>query len=143
MILWRLTRRPFADLTGEGGRLYPGRWHSPGRLIIYTATEPALAVLEVRVNLDLPFNLLPEDYVLVRMEAPDRLSMEDVWELPPQPRAFGDAWLASRRTALLCVPSVVVPVVASNMLINPLHPDAAQLTIEKIIPYSFDARLWS
>ncbi len=142
MNLWRLCRHPYADLSGEGGRLYAGRWHSTGHPIIYTATEPALAVLEVRANLNLPFNLLPEDYVLVRLEAPEGLSLEKTPEMPLQPRFFGDAWLTSRRTCLLQVPSVVVPQ-ASNMLINPLHPDAAHLSIAEITPFAFDARLWS
>lgn len=141
MILWRLCRRPFANLSGEGGRLYAGRWHSAGHPIIYTATEPALAVLEVRVNLDLPFDLLPDDYVLLRLEAPNEWHAEDVSDLPPQPRIFGDTWLASRRSCLLRVPSVVVPL-ASNMLINPLHPDAGQIQIAGITPFAFDARLW-
>ncbi len=142
MILWRLCRRPYADLSGGGGRLYPGRLHSAGHPVIYTTAEPALAVLEVRVNLDLPFNLLPEDYVLVRLEAPEGMSLEGVKTLPPQPRDFGNAWLAAKRGALLRVPSVVVPQ-ACNMLINPLHPDAAQLRIAEISPFAFDARLWS
>ena len=140
MILWRLCRRPFADLTGEGGRLYAGRWHDSGHPIIYTATEPSLAVLEVRVNLDLPFSLLPDDYVLMRLETP--IQPEQIPSLPPKPRDVGNAWLASRRSALLQVPSVVVPQ-ASNMLINPLHPDAAHLGIAEITPFAFDARLWS
>jgi RES domain-containing protein len=139
--LWRLCRRPYADLSGEGGRLYAGRWHDTGRPIIYTATEPALAVLEVRANLDLPFALLPDDYVLMRLEAA-AMHPEHIPSLPPNPRDFGNAWLTSRRSALLQVPSVVVPQ-ASNMLINPLHPDAAHLSIADIIPFAFDARLWS
>ena len=142
MILWRLCRRPHADLSGEGGRLYPGRWHSAGRPIIYTAAEPALAVLEVRANLDLPFALLPDDYVLVQLETPPGLSLEEVPALPPHPGTIGDEWLTARRTALLRVPSVVVPQ-ASNILINPLHPDAAQAHITAITSFSFDARLWS
>lgn len=142
MIFWRLCRRPHADLSGEGGRLYAGRWHHAGRPVIYAAAEPALAVLEVRANLDLPFALLPEDYALVRLEAPDDMNALSVSELPPQPREFGDAWLAARRTSLLRVPSVVVPQ-AGNVLINPLPPDAAQVRITEITPFAFDARLWS
>jgi RES domain-containing protein len=45
--VWRICRRPFADLSGEGARLYGGRWNAPGRPLIYAAESAALAVLEV------------------------------------------------------------------------------------------------
>jgi RES domain-containing protein len=142
VILWRLCRRPHADLSGEGGRRVSGRWHSAGQAVVYAAAEPSLAVLEVRVNLDLPFDLLPEDYVMVAIEAPEDVAVEDLPTLPPAPHEAGDAWLRARRTALLRVPSVVVPQ-ARNVLLNPLHADAAALRIAEISPFAFDARLWS
>jgi len=37
-------------------------------------------------------------------------------------RAFGDAWIRERRTAVLLVPSVVARR-EGNLLINPQHPD--------------------
>ena len=67
MRLWRLTRAVHADLSGEGARRFGGRWNSPSRPLVYTAAEATLTVLEVRVNLDLPFELLPDDYVLLIM----------------------------------------------------------------------------
>ena len=75
MIFWRLTLRPHADLSGQGGRCADGRWHTRGRPVVYCATSAALAALEVRVHLDLPFELLPDDYVLMRIEAPDDLQI--------------------------------------------------------------------
>ena len=54
MRLWRLTRRPFADLEGRGAARFGGRWNRPGRPMVYTTAEASLAVLEVRVHLDLP-----------------------------------------------------------------------------------------
>jgi RES domain-containing protein len=141
LILWRLCRRPFADLSGNGAILVAGRWHHAGQPMVYTAMEPSLAVLEVRVNLSLAFEDLPRDYVLLRIET-GAVSPELLDHLPPHPRDFGNDWLTSRRSALLCVPSVIVPQ-ASNMLINPLHPDAGQVQIAEITPFAFDARLWS
>ena len=58
MIVWRLCRHPFADLKGDGARLYGVRWNSPGRPMVYLAEHPALAALEVRVHLDLPLDLI-------------------------------------------------------------------------------------
>ena len=140
MQVWRICRRPFADLSGEGARLYGGRWNSPGRPVVYTAETAALAVLEVRVHLDLDWDLLPEDYVLVTIEVPAG-KPEQLAELPPDTVAAGDAWLASRRSALLKVPSVIVPE-SANILIDPTHPDAAAITIASTRPFAFDARLW-
>jgi RES domain-containing protein len=139
-MLWRLCCLPHADLSGEGGRLYSGRWHRAGLPVIYTAAEPSLAVLEVRVNLDLPFELLPEDYVLVSIDA-GAAAVEHEPVMPEDARVFGDAWLRERRSALLSVPSVVVPQ-ARNVLINPAHEAAHEVRIVDIAPFTFDTRLW-
>lgn len=65
MLASRLCRAPFADLSGGGARLYGGRWNRPGLPMIYAAFNAALAVLEVRVHLDLPTEPVPDDYVLI------------------------------------------------------------------------------
>ena len=57
-------------------------------------------------------------------------------------RRLGDAWLARRRTALLEVPSVIVPR-ASNYLLNPAHPDAARCGVRETVDYPLDPRLLS
>ncbi len=53
---------------------------------------------------------------------------------------FGDAWLASRRSLLLIVPSVIVPQ-ETNILINPRHPDADQIKIIKTTKFVYDGRI--
>ena len=140
-IVWRICRRPFADLSGEGARLYGGRWNSPGRALIYAAETAALAVLEVRVHLDLDWDTLPDDYVLVSIDI-GALAPEKIDDPPSDPRATGDAWLKSGRSALLRAPSWIVPE-SHNILINPAHPDAASITQSAIRPFVFDRRLWS
>src|SRR5882724_11221307 len=61
---YRLTRRRYEVLDGEGARRVGGRWNSPGRAAIYAAEEPSLTVLETLVHLDLTPELLPDDYVI-------------------------------------------------------------------------------
>jgi len=141
MLVWRLCRRPHADLAGEGGRLFSGRWHSAGRPVVYTADSPALAILEVRVHLDLPYDLLPSDYVLMTIEIGPDVLVETAGT-PANPRAFGDAWLTARRAAVLRVPSVIAPR-GCNLLINPLHPQARAAVILEIEDFRFDPRLWN
>ena len=138
---WRICRAPFADLLGEGARLYGGRWNSPGRPLVYLAEHPALAALEVRVHLDLPHGLLPDDYVLVRVDLPDE-PPEEVATLPADTVAAGDAWITAATSAVLRVPSVLVPS-AYNLLLNPRHPRAAEAQIASTEPFQFDARLWA
>ena len=138
---WRLCRAPFADLSGEGARIYGGRWNSSGRAMVYAAGDAALAVLEVRVHLDLPPDLVPDDYVLIKLDLSE-LPVEDLAALPADPRAFGDQWLDQNRGPVLRVPSFIVPD-ASNLLLNTAHPQAASAKIVSTNPFAFDPRLWA
>lgn len=140
MLAWRLCRAPFADLTGEGARRFGGRWNTPGLPVVYAASSAALAVLEVRVHLDLPPELLPDDYVLLSIELGE-LDIEVVETTPPAPAAFGDTWLREQRTPILRVPSAIVPE-SSNLLLNPVHPSAARARVAVIRAFTFDPRLW-
>lgn len=141
MFAWRLCRRPFADLLGEGARQYGGRWNSPGRPMLYAASNAALCVLEVRVHLDLPFPLIPPDYVLMTIDLTG-LETEAVGERPADTVSFGDRWLREGRTPLLEVPSMIVAE-STNLLLNPAHPDAARARIDALRAFSFDQRLWT
>ncbi len=144
---FRVTRRPNADLNGEGAWLVGGRWNSPGRPALYVAESRALAVLEVLVHLDLDVQLIPQDYVIMAVDfsALEEASgwMEDGPSLPPSDaecRAIGDAFLDSGRAFVLRVPSILVPR-ASNFILNPVNPLTAYLRIEPLEPFAFDRRL--
>ncbi|MCI4679842.1 RES family NAD+ phosphorylase [Rhodoblastus acidophilus] len=139
LVGWRICRRPHADLAGAGARLVGGRWNNPGRPMLYMAATPELAALEVRVHLDLPPELIPDDYVLMSVDL-DGLTIEEVPDLPADPAEFGDRWLAGRRTPILRVPSFIVPE-SSNLLVNPLHPDGGG-RMRTVRDFSFDRRLW-
>jgi RES domain-containing protein len=136
---WRICRKPHADLSGEGARLVGGRWNSPGRPLLYTAATPELAALEVRVHLDLPPDLIPDDYMLMSVDL-DGLSVEEVAALPDEPANFGDLWLEEQRTPVLRAPSVIIPE-AADLLVNPRHP-AGPGRIHSTRAFSFDSRLW-
>lgn len=140
MLVWRVCRRPFADLSGDGARLYGGRWNSPGRPVVYAAESAALAVLEVRVPLDLDWNMLPDDYVLIAIDL-SSVASKRMADIPADPRAAGDAWLAANRLALLRVPSAIV-CESANVLINVAHPDARRISMASVRPFAFDQRLW-
>jgi len=143
MDLWRLCRRPHADLSGEGARMFGGRWNSPRRPVVYLAEHPALAALEVRVHLDLPFELVPNDFVLMRVLVPNGLIAEvaDASVAVSATVATGDAWLAEGRSMALRVPSVLLPY-AWNIMLNPRHTDVTRASIGSIEAFHFDPRLW-
>src|ERR1700733_7119958 len=99
-----------------------------------TAETAALAVLEVRVHLDLDWDMLPDDYVLVAIDTA-AIVTETIDEFPDDPRAVGDPWIESRRSALLRVPSWIVPE-SYKVLINPPHPDALSIQLGPVRPCS-------
>jgi RES domain-containing protein len=147
---WRITKRRHARtaFSGDGARLYGGRWNNPGTSIVYVAESQALAVLEVLVHLD--SSALLEKYVLIQVDFEDSL-MSDLsrtalpknWgenPVPPSVQAVGDRWIAAGSTAVLRVPSALVPG-ESNFLINPRHADFPKLKISKPKSFRFDPRL--
>ena len=65
------------------------------------------------------------------------------WDGQPETQAsvaIGSAWLRRGESALLIAPSVIVPE-EFNVLINPAHPDSAQVTARKVRPWTYDPRL--
>jgi RES domain-containing protein len=153
MILWRSCNASLSRLfDGTGGVLFAGRWHSRGQPITYSATAPSLTLLERLVHVEDP-DLLPP-LAIVAYEMPDELAVEEVpldtlpadWrENMVVTRQIGDAWIASAHTALLRVPSVILPlpdIPDRNIVINHRHPDIARIGIRHVHqPFTLDARL--
>ena len=147
MILWRISNH--AVLDGGGGLSAPGRWHTVGQRIVYCGSNPATALLEVLVHANIDMEDLPVNFRYLEIDAPDTLAVEEVdagglgksWRTDlPATRRTGDGWLRSGRTALLRVPSVIVPA-TWNVLINPRHPDSAQIRIVRQHSHGIDPRL--
>ena len=144
MILWRISRH--RDLSGMGGLRAPGRWHYAGRPIVYLAESPAAALLEVCVHTSA--NDVTSEFTLLRVEGPDlqvpAIRPEDLpndWrDRIVATRPIGTAWLENGESALLRVPSALVPETA-NFLFNALHADSARFALRAYSPYPFDARL--
>lgn len=147
MILWRISNH--LSLTGDGGLRVPARWHTRGRRIVYCSQSPAAALLETLVHFEITVRDLPARYRLLKLEAPDDVVVDHVppadlpkdWvERADVTRKIGDAWLATGRSALLTVPSALVPE-TSNVLLNPGHLDAARVVIVQVSEYAIDPRL--
>jgi RES domain-containing protein len=151
MRVWRLTsrRRAAAAFSGEGTRIAGSRWTERGLPAVYTSQSIALAVLETLVHADVDM-LAP--HVVIGAELPEDLAVEQVeatglprnWFHTPAPaalQAIGAKWLASKRTAVLQVPSAIVND-ECNYLLNPLHPDFGRILLGDPKPFAFDGRLW-
>jgi len=147
---WRMfkSKHRRSAFTGEGARRFGGRWNSKGTPMIYSAGSISLAVLEMLVHLDshsvLPHYLLVEirfDRSLVEVVTVDQLPRK--WNESPassELRAVGDTWIAECRSAVLRVPSAVVPS-ESNYLLNPGHPDFARIEFCDSEGFAIDPRL--
>jgi RES domain-containing protein len=83
-------------------------------------------------------NSVPDDLAVKSLDPP----VGTDWKQNPElTRRLGDAWLASKETPLLRVPSVIAPQ-TWNYLLNPEHPDAKQVVVAEVIRERFDNRLF-
>jgi RES domain-containing protein len=147
VILWRISNHRTLD--GGGGLRASGRWHTRGQRIVYCAPNPASALLEVLVHTEIDLEDLPVSFRYLEIEVPDTLEVQDLdtralgprWrESSESTRAVGDEWLRSRRSALVRVPSVLVPA-TWNVLINPRHPEAERIRLAATHDHPVDFRL--
>ena len=151
MRFWRICRRRYAleAASGEGARLYGGRWNSRGVRVIYASTSLALAAVETFVNLE-P-NLRPTDLVSIEGEIPETLAIGklDPKDLPANwyatrdesLRHFGDEWVEAGNTVALLVPSAAVRG-EWNLLLNPAHADFNKIAFWEPRMFEFDVRMF-
>ncbi|MBH2003528.1 MAG: RES family NAD+ phosphorylase [Sphingobacteriia bacterium] len=149
MTVYRLSKKQFAsDLTGEGARLFGGRWNHIHTGCLYTSASRALALLEFSVNVNRI--LAPKSLCIVTLEISEKnmlkLDIRDLpgnWQEVPAPgstRDFGTGLLQEARYSVIAIPSVIVPD-EYNYLLNPLHKDHAKLRITAVRELDYDGRI--
>jgi len=151
MIVFRLGKSVHRyDLSGKGAELVGGRWNSKGLAVVYTCSSAALSVTEVAVHV--PLGITPKNYVLTEIEIPDELAVFNLpgndypndWQENPFPlstKKIGDTFIREAKFAVMKVASAVVSY-DYNYLINPNHKDSHKIKILKVLPLSFDKRLF-
>jgi RES domain-containing protein len=151
MQVWRICKSRFAAaaFTGEGARLYPGRWNPAGIRMVYTSSSLALASMEFFLHLD-P-SVAPDDLVSSSATIPDKLRKQriELKDLPrdwrhtdnPTLQAIGASWIAEQSSIALEVPSVAVEG-EWNVLLNPAHPSFSKVVIAVPKPFHFDQRMF-
>ena len=151
MELYRITQEKYADdLSGNGARLYGGRWNSEGLYAVYTSASRALALLETLAHV--PAKMLQEkNYLLATFTLPDTIKPEAIdkdkltagWDDPdtrPVTKKMGDNFLRGKSSLILMVPSVLMPE-ENNYVLNPLHPDSKKIKLINKRRIHFDARV--
>jgi len=105
--------------------------------------------VEILVHVEIEAGDLPDALQYLEIEAPDTISIETVdvdalgrqWQKSQlASRLAGDQWLHTGSTALLRVPSVIVPA-TWNVLVNPRHPESAQIRVVRVHSHGIDPRL--
>ncbi|MDD1750926.1 MAG: RES domain-containing protein [Methanothrix sp.] len=149
---WRLDKETHAKdaFTGEGARRVSGRWHHEGIPVVYISESLALSVLEKFIHLG--FDASQIKFVYFKIEIPDSVPIEKLkasdlpadWTREPprdSTKDIGSKWARKAGTAVLRVPSVLVPR-SWNYLLNPAHSDFKKIRISDPMPFVFDARMW-
>jgi RES domain-containing protein len=146
---FRIADRRFPIFDGTGARLAGGRWNSPGQPVIYAAETFAGALLEILAHGNL--NRIPSTHSCIEITIPDGVAIERLhpgavpgWRDEDQQasRAFGDPWFKEMRSAVLLVPSLATQGREHTFLINPLHPDAARISVSEPGEVLWDKQLF-
>jgi RES domain-containing protein len=148
--IWRIVQRKYAHeaFSGEGSAKYGSRWNHKRTAVVYASQSESLAQLEVLVRANRAKDLAL--YVIIEVQVPEELieileqnELPENWRATPEPnstRDIGTKWVVERSSAVLAVPSVVVPS-EFNYLLNPAHPDFSEIKIGKPKPIDWDPRL--
>jgi RES domain-containing protein len=148
MEVYRISRTKWAgDLSGEGARLYGGRWNRKGTSCLYTSSSRSLAILEFSVNVSL--DEIPRSLSIVTLKLPDQfleVAMKDLpgnWKDVPAPgstRDLGTRLLQEGRHLIIRLPSAVIPQ-EFNYIVNPAHQDLKLCRILSIDDFVYDVRI--
>lgn len=146
---WRILKAKHAAsaFTGKGAADNGGRWNSRGVSVVYCSQSKALAALESLVHLNPPVRFR---YVAIRVAFDESIvarfplrKLPDNWRTEPPPpvtQRVGDLWVKSARSAVLALPSAIIPG-EFNFLLNPAHPDFSKVVYGKPEIFVFDPRL--
>lgn len=149
---WRIVKAKHADgaFTGEGARLYGGRWNPAGVPAVYLSEHQSLGALEILVHMHPiapkdQFRLFRVEWNPALMETVETNALPADWKAEPASagsRNFGARWARESRSAVLSVPSAILPG-ERNFVLNPAHPHFPRIRIDDAIEFAFDHRLLS
>lgn len=148
---WRIVHQDFvaSAFDGEGARITGGRWNSEGIPMVYTAGTLSLALLEIIVHLEIKealkyFKAIPITFSDTLIESVPTNALPPTWNNTPpsfKTKTIGDEWIRQSTSAILSVPSAVVPN-ELNFLLNPNHPDFEKIQVGEVIDLPADPRIF-
>lgn len=150
MRCYRITIMKYTQkLSGEGARLYGGRWNSEGHSLVYTAQTSSLAMLEMLVHINA--NSVGDNFCMMIIDVPDKLLAKPIlvkdlplhWDKNPHAydtQRLGDEFILKAENVAIAVPSAV-NTLEHNYLINDRHPSFSKVKIIDTLPLDFDRRL--
>jgi RES domain-containing protein len=154
LTLFRLARARYANLSGVGAAVAPGRWNRLGEDAIYTSTEAGVPLLERLVHT--PKNLIPSNLALMTLRISGNWVADDNHLIDL--RTEGHIWICrslaeaketiprvlfalGREIFAVAVPSVIVPV--WNVVLYPQGKGFWEhVSLESLEPFAFDPRLF-
>jgi RES domain-containing protein len=136
------------DLSGEGARLFGGRWNHKFVPCIYTSESRALALLEYTVNVMV--ENIPDILSITTIEIPDNLiteiqieSLPLGWNMSPTPsitKDFGTKLLKRGADPVLRLPSSIITR-EYNYILNPRHAESKNFSIIDMEDFVYDKRI--
>jgi len=147
MRVYRITLARFSTSLFASG--FVARWNSKGTFVIYTAGSRSLACLENLVHrsgegLDAGFRVMtieiPDDLAIDRVVLNDLPGNWKEFSQQVSTRMIGDKWVKSGMTAVLKVPSAIIPL-EFNFILNPSHQEFKGIKLISSDEFSFDRRL--
>ncbi|HEX9957158.1 MAG TPA: RES family NAD+ phosphorylase [Fibrella sp.] len=158
MRVYRILKTPYNTdpLTVVGSEISPGRWNQKGQGLLYTASHPALALVETMAHFeDKPLHKLPE-LKLFELEVDEALigtihpaALPRGWNglgtlTLTQP--FLDEWIENPDNSGFSYLGVSVPSAILEMSVNylfaPKHPVFSSIRLIKSWPLLLDHRIW-
>jgi RES domain-containing protein len=147
---WRIVKEKHAKtaFSGEGARIFEGRWNSGGVRMVYCSEHLSLAALEILVHTQPvtirdKFRVFRVSWDEKMMTTIDLKKLPKGWNAQPPgliSKKIGDEWVRSGSSVVLGVPSVVVPS-ERTFLLNPKHRDFGKIKIKDTGSFYLDPRL--
>ena len=148
MILYRLATAKYADdLSGEGARLYGGRFNPVGIPAVYTSGNVSLCILEILVRASR--HTAPDSYTLISIEIPDtdireikQDKLKKDWQNDlDYTQGIGEYFLKENKEICLKVPSAVISI-EHNYVLNPAQAGFKKVKIIATQLLQLDKRLF-
>lgn len=156
LILYRLARARYANLSGAGAAFAPGRWNRLGQEAVYTSTEISVPVLERLVHT--PKDLIPSNLAMMKIRMSGNWEIQKNVVIDPQTGgcfyfyrnlakardSFKDSppyFAAGMGAFAVAVPSVIIPV-WNVVLFQQGGGFWEHISLESAEAFRFDPRLF-